>query len=229
MTARDWSSVRGRRMRLTRVDECGAIESGPGGMLVTKGFVQVSYGLEVDEGTEISVPDAGGDLCISEPGTPSVKWVNVEAQFCRIDPDAVEMFTGWPVVLDGGGDGVGWRVQKSIAASGVGLEVWSDISGTGGVCSGGDKAYGYFLVPWLNNGIMGDVTIQNGEATFTIRGKGRSGSPWGTGPYLVDKDADGDPSKLLTPIGPDDLMDIHLTTVAPPAAAAGAQTLTPAA
>lgn len=226
-----WSSVRGKVMRATKVDQCGLVVPGPKGSLVTKGFVQVSYSFEVDEGTEISVPDANGDLCISEPGTPTIKWVNVEAQFCRVDPDLVNMFTGWPVVTDAAGGGTGFRIRDQIQANaGVGLELWSDVSGTGGICAGGQRLYGYFLTPWINKGIIsGDILVQNGEATFTLSGKGVKASGWGTGPYLVDADAGGDPAVLASPIGPDDLMDIHVTPIAPPTPACGATTLTPAA
>jgi hypothetical protein len=229
-----WSSIRGKAMRATKIDECGAVVAGPKGTLTTKGFVQVSYSFEVDEGTEISVPDANGDLCISEPGTPTIKWVNVVAQFCRVDPDLINMFTGFPVVADAAGGGVGFRVRDTIQANaGVGLEVWSDITGTGGVCAGGDRLYGYFLVPWINKGVIsGDIVVQNGEATFELTGKGVKGSQWDTGPYLVDAvdtPAPGTPAKLATAIGANDLMDIHATTIAPPTPACGATTLTPAA
>ena len=229
-----WSSVRGKVMRATKVDECGAVVAGPKGTLTTKGFVQVSYSLEVDEGTEISIPDANGDLCISEPGTPTIKWVNVEIQFCRVDPDLVNMITGFPVVTDPTGGGVGFRIRDTIQANaGTGLEVWSDVSGTGGICAaGGQRLYGYFLLPWVNKGIIsGDILIQNGEATFTLSGKGVKGSGWDTGPYLVDTvdiPVAGTPAKLATAIGPNDLMDLHVTSVPPPTPACGATVLVPA-
>ena len=107
--------------------------------------------------------------------------------------------------------------------------MWTDVAGTGDVCAGGDKLYGYFLVPWINRAVLGDIVVKNGEATFTLSGKGIKGSAWDTGPYLVDADVAGDPAKLATAIGEDDLMDLHVTSIAPPTPACGATLLTPAA
>lgn len=224
MAATCWSSVRGRALRATKVDQCGAVVEGAGGTLTTDGFITVNYSLELDEGTEILRKNAAGVICINEPPRPSVKWVNLEIQFCKVDPDLINMFTGWPVVLNAAGAGVGFRIRDEIQVSaGAGIEVWSDISGQ--ACVGGDPLFGYFLAPWVNQGILGDFSISEEDATFTLTGKGRVGSQWGTGPYNVDLDALGDPTNLLTPIGPRDAMDIHATAVPPPNAACGATAL----
>lgn len=212
-------------MRASKVNSCGALVGGASGQLVTKGFVSVEYSLEIDEGEEIDVKNAGGEACISEPGCPIVKWVNIEATFCNVDPDLVNMWTGWPLVVDGDGAGVGFRIQESVACgAGVGLEVWSDISGGG--CTGGAQRYGYFLVPWITNGILGDLTIENDAASFVLTGKSRKGSQWGVGPHDVVLDDEDAAGPLLAAIGANDHMHIQTTLVAPPAAACGAATLT---
>lgn len=227
MPAICFSSVRGRRMRATKVNSCGAVVPGAAATLVTKGFVSVEYSFEIDEGEEIDVKNAAGEVCISEPGCPIIKWVNVEATFCNVDPDLVNLWTGWPLVVDGDGAGVGFRVQEAVACgAGIGLEVWSDISGTG-ACAGGLTRYGYWLAPWITNGIMGDITIENDAASFVLTGKTRKGSGWDTGPYNVVLDDEDAASPLLAAIGASDHLHIQTTTVAPPAAACGAATLTP--
>lgn len=235
MAATCWSSVRAKVMRATKIDQCGAVVPGAGGTLVSDGLIQVSYSFELDEGTEILQKNGNGVICINEPGCPEVKWLNVEAQFCRVDPDLVNMLTGWPLVLDCAGDSAGFRVRKTIQCkAGIGLELWSDIPGQ--ECEADLVQYGYFLTPWINQGILGDLTLQDGAATFNLSGKARYGSQWGVGPYNVDMeegsvvDVCDVPGPLLTAIGVDDLMDIHLTTVAPPeATVCGAVELVPAA
>lgn len=224
MPAVCFSSIRGRRMRATKVNSCGTVITGAGAQLVTKGFVSVEYSFEIDEGEEIDVKNAGGEVCINEPGCPIIKWVNIEATFCQVDPDLVNMWTGWPLVVDGDGAGVGFRVQGSVTCgAGIGLEVWSDISGN--ACSGGTTRYGYWLAPWITQGIMGDITIENDAASFVLNAKTRAGSNWGVGPHDVVLDDEDAASPLLAPIGANDHLHIQTTTVAPPAAACGSTSL----
>ncbi len=222
MACTKWSSVRGLVMRVTRVDSCGLFVPGPGGSLVTEGFVEANYSLELDEGTEIIVKKANSTFCINEPGCPLVKWVNLELQFCQVNPDLINLMTGWPLVTDCNGGGVGFRIQEEVqCTTGSAIEIWSDIPDQ--ACAEDQLAYGYFLAPWVTQAIMGDISIKDDAATFTITAKTRKGSQWGVGPYLVDLEEgsfDDDicdtPSGLLTPIGSTDHLDIHLTRVAPP-------------
>lgn len=227
-----FSSVRGRVLRATKLDQCGNPVSGAGGTLTTAGFISVAFSNEIDEGEEITVKNAAGDLCISEPGCPIIKWVNVEATFCQVDPDLINMMTGWPKVLDSEADVVGFRTQTTIeCAAGVALELWSNVNQ--GACVEGDVQYVYFLAPWVTQFILGDFTIENDAASFVLTGKAVAGSPWDTGPYnvnntpAVDPEDPDVPAPLISAIGADDLMDIHLTTLAPPTPACGATSLTP--
>lgn len=225
-----FNSVRGRVIRATLLDSCGVPaldEDGNITTLVTDGFVSVAYSNEIDEGDEIVVKKADGTLCINEPGCPIIKWVNIEATFCQVDPDLVAMMTGWPRVADNDADTVGFRVQSTIEChGGVALEVWSDV--TQGFCEEGSAQYVYFLAPWVTQGILGDFTIENDAASFVLSGKAIKGSGWGVGPYDVDLGPGDLPAPLITPIGADDILDIHLTTVAPPVAACGSSDETPA-
>ncbi|MFF3665468.1 hypothetical protein [Microtetraspora malaysiensis] len=228
MPAKCWNSVRGRVMRATRVDNCGNPVIGPCSQVVTKGFVKVSYSPEIAEGEEIELRRADGQLCVSDQGCPELKWLTVEIEFCQVDPDLFSMITGYPTVLDWQGDAVGTRITSKVECdSGVALEVWSDVPGA--PCSdGGLRQYGYFLLPWIVNGIIGDLEIGNDATTFTLTGKTKKGGNWGVGPYMVDPTDGASPptaGPLLTPIGPDEHMDLHLTTVAPPEDACGCQPL----
>lgn len=215
--AQCWSSVRGRRMRVTLLDECGAPQFGAAcGVVVTKGFISVAWSPNVAEGEEIEVRNAGGELCIADQGCPELKWIDVEMEFCNVDPDLVSLLTGYPVVDDFSGDPVGFRVTEQVECeTGFAVELWSDIPGE--ACPPGGKAFGYWLAPYLKHGIIGDVTVENAEATFSVTARTFGGSQWGTGPWDVDpQDAAGTAGPLLTPIGDSDHLDIHLTTIAPP-------------
>lgn len=215
-----WSSIRGRRMRVTRLDDCCAPLPAltPCASLVTKGFVSVQYSPEIEEAEEISLKNAGGEVCVTDPGCDEVKWMNVQMNFCNVDPDLFTFMTGSPLVLDWQGNSVGNRIKKGALCSiNFGLEVWTDIPSEQCAADAAGKSYGYFLLPCVGGGVIGEFTVQNDALTMQINAKARSGSGWGRGPYDVDQvDATGTAGPLLLPIAADDLMDMHLTTIAPP-------------
>lgn len=226
MPATCWSSVRGRRLRATRVDECCAPVAGTCAQVVTDGFISIEYSPEIAEGEEIEVRKADGTLCISDKPCDELKWINVEAQFCQVDPDLFTLLTGYPTVVDFAGVSVGNQITGEINCSGgVSLEVWSDVPGVA-CTTPGATPFGYFLLPCLVSGIIGDYTIENDAATFTITGRSKAPNSWGDGPYnVVATDAANTAGPLLTPLGTNVHQHIQLTTIAPPPAVCGCQPL----
>lgn len=215
-------------MRLTRLDECCApLAAGTTcAMIVTDGFVSVQYSPEISEAEDIELKNAAGEICVTDPGCDELKWFNLQLNFCQVDPDIFSFITNSPLVLDHAGVSVGNRIRSgSVCGTNFALEVWTDIPQE--QCTTGPNAakpYGYFLVPCISSGIVGEFTIENDALTMQINAKSRAGSGWGVGPYDVDPTAvAGVAGPLLTPIGPDDQMDIHMTTVAPPPAVCGCQ------
>jgi hypothetical protein len=208
-------------MRLTRLDDCCAplAAAATCAFLVSKGFVSVAYSPEISEAEEIELKNANGDICVSDPGCDVLKWVNLTLSLCNVDPDILSFVTGSPLVLDSAGNSVGNRIQTGQACKvNFGLEVWTDIPGQD--CAASDKQYGYFLAPCIGGGILGDWTIENDALNLELNAKARSGSGWGSGPWDVDNSAvpplPAVPGPLLTPIGVTDVLDLHLTTIAPP-------------
>ena len=226
MTATCWSSLRGRVARFTKLDACCTplAPLAACGSLTTKGFISVEYSPEISEAEEIEVKNAGGEICVTDPGCDELKWINLVITLCNVDPDLLTFVTGSPVVLDADGNGVGNRFRTGQACSiNFGMEVWTDVPAAQCSVAGG-KQYGYFLTPCVGSGIIGDFTIENDALSLTINAKARSGSGWGVGPYLVDDEGLGaiiTPSPLLTPIGALDVLDMHLTTIAPPTPVCG--------
>lgn len=228
MPATCWKSIHGLMVRATKVDACGIPVVGPCSVVTTDGLITASYSPEIAEGDEIEVKNAAGRICISSKDCPQLKWVNFEITLCGVDPDLFSLLSGYQTVLDWEGKSVGNRIGEDIlCAGGVGLEIWSEVPGE--TCgASGLPSYGYFLIPWLKNMIIGDFEIQNGETTFTLTGRSEKGSGWGVGPHDVDPTSAANPpvpGPLLTPIGPKDHLDLHLTTVPPPAAVCGCQPL----
>ena len=60
------SMLRGRMMRLTKLDECGAPVEGAGSTLTASAFVSGTFTPNYQDPTETTVLDAAGNLCIDD-------------------------------------------------------------------------------------------------------------------------------------------------------------------
>lgn len=225
-----FSPVRGRAMRVTKLDGCGRPVYGPDSVGVSDGFVSISFTANTDDGEEINVTNANGQTCVRETPCPQFLGYNVEIEFCQVDPALLALLTGQEPVTDPFGIQSGFRVNSDISAcdSGFALEVWT---GTPGVqCAPGAAADscagGYMLLPYLQGGIFGDFTVENGAISFTITGAAtKTGSGWGVGPFNVVPDADGNAGPLYEPIASGDHLDVEFTSVCPPEPSCGTKPL----
>src|SRR6188474_2751511 len=202
MTTKCASFVRGRVLRATRLDGCGRPVIGDDSVVVSKGWTSVAYTANTDEGEEINVTNAAGETCVREPAKPKFLGYTVEITFCNVDPDVFALLTGQRTIVDDVGDVIGFTMDTAVSAGDVNfaLEVWAG-SPAGDTCdnpgaTGG--TYGYFLLPFVQGGVVGDFTIENAEVTFTISGAATlDGNRWGTGLYPVLLDVAGDPAFLV--------------------------------
>lgn len=224
--------ARGARMRITRLDACGVPVVGACSVVTTSGFVSVAVSPVYRDADEIEIVNANAELCISDRTCPQFKWDELEMEFCQIDPDAWNIITGDALVLDDdttpGPNTVGFRQSgNDLCTANFALEIWANV--TGQACTDpAEKAYGYFLFPFVTQGTVGDFTFENDGITLTLNAITKAGSGWGTGPasYTVRRDANtGTPEVLLTPIGANDHMHFEQVTVAPPAAVCGCTAL----
>lgn len=211
--------VKGRRMRVTRLDGCGRLQSSASSAIVTKGFVSVAFTANLNEGEEINQTNANGETCVYEPAVASLNNYSLEITFCEVNPELYAMLTGQAVVYGPDGDPVGFRIATGVSAadSGFALEVWSGVPAVQCSEDGGEGSFGYTLLPFVQGGTLGDFTIENAAVTFTIsNAQTKDGSGWGTGPYDVVPQEGGGAGPLLEPIGPRDHFHIQWTDVAPP-------------
>lgn len=213
--------VRGRRIRVTRLDGCGRPVYGDDSQAVSKGFISVGFTANTVESDEINVTNANGERCIYEPAVTSLVGYGVEIQFCNVDPDLFSIVTGNPVVTNWLGEVIGFDVDTSVdqEAQGVAIELWAGTNATDACDNPGAQGnYGYLLVPFLKGGIVGDWTLENGAVTFTITGANtRDGSNWGVGPYSdIMLDELGEPGPMVKPVGKTVPFRVIMTDVAPP-------------
>lgn len=222
--------VKGRRIRVTRLDGCGRPVYGEDSKVVSKGFISVAFTANTIETDEINQTNASGEPCIYEPSETSLVGYGVEITFCRVDPDLLALITGQNVVLAADGETViGFDVDTkiSLANSNFALELWTG-SPTGDACAseGSEGQFGYILLAFLRGGILGDFTVENAAVTFTVTGANtREGNAWGVGPYNVTTGVGGVPSPMATPITTSTALRTILVDLAPPEEECGARPL----
>jgi hypothetical protein len=219
--------IRGKVIRVTKLDACGAPVHGPKASVTSDGFISVEAKMNIEAPTEYKVKGANDVFIVNDRGRPLLKWIDLTLNMQAVDPELYTLITGSPLVMNDAAtpEAVGFRVREGVFAS-VAIEVWTDLSGQ--PCTGGATNYGYVLFPYVVDGIVGDYTIENQAISFPItQARTHNNSLWGVGPYNVDNkiSAPAGPSPLLTAITATDHMDMHLTTLAPPAAVCGAVTL----
>ncbi len=206
-------SLKGRRIRVTRLDTAGAPVVGSCSSVVTDGFITVTVSEELEAGEEYLQKNAWGDFCINEKDGDRAKWANVSLEMCEVHPDILDIVAAGNPVVDTTPDTIGATFGTDANDSAFAIEVWTKQAGEGGAT----PDWGYLVVPFCKNGkIDGDVTVENGTLTISFMGEGNPAtSDWATTPY-------GDNPLIAAagfPVG--DLWGLVRTTVQPPALTSG--------
>jgi hypothetical protein len=208
--------ILGRRIRVTQLTDGGDIGTT---QITTDGFVTLTLSAQIEAGTEILQRNAAGILCVNELLAPNFKRFNVEIDFCGVNPSLVSYVANASEYADYAGDVAGFTIREGIITGAFGLELWT---GVGGALFD-ETANGYFLLPYVHRGNLGDIKV-DGEnaATFQLTGAYTvGGNNWGVGPYavVINDDSPGVPDVLPTAIDPFDHLLMIDTAVAPPASA----------
>lgn len=224
MATRCVKLARATRMRLTRLDACGAPAPGTTGTLVSDGFINVDGAYNYLDPEEITQLNANGDLCIDDQGNPQLRWIDLTIVMCQVNPFAVNIITGNPIVVDDAtptANTTGFRVNGELTGTAnFALELWSGVNGQACDASG-NRMYGYWLFPYVVQARLGDFSVANAAINLTFTARTQVGSQWGVGPtaYTVRRDATtGTPERILTAIDDTDHLYFEAVTVAPPAA-----------
>lgn len=217
--------VLGKRIRVTALDNCGtppaaaAVDS----VVSTDGFISVTLTSETEDGTEIITKKASGALCVNEKQADSFKRFTVEIEFCGVDPALLALVTNAEPYLDYNDEVAGFTVGEGEINKKFALELWTGLSGQA-CAEGAEDASGYILLPYLNAGVLGDITIDGENAvTFSVTGAyTKGGNNWGVGPYEVVMDDTDAAAPLPLALDPYDHLLMIDTALAPPPAACGA-------
>ena len=213
MATKKLRSVKGRRMRLTALDECGAPDTASQcGVIVTSGFISVTWSDEVETGDEYTQKNAWGDFCIAEKDSDRVKWTNVTISMCEIDPEILVMLGGAIPNANDQGDMIGAFFTREPNPLSYAIEVWTKKAGTDACSGGGDPEWGYFAGYNIRNGMLdGDLTIESAPLALGLKGELYGASDaWGVGPH-------GDnPLENVLGVPAGALRYVGVTTIQPP-------------
>lgn len=186
MSNRCYPLVRGRRTRATRLDACGNAVLGPNNAVISDGLISVALTANIREGETIEVTNANGEACVLDEACPQFVNYGVEVAFCGVNPHLYNIMSSQPLVMNGA-DVVGFRVNSKVKVcdAGFALELWTGIPSD--ACEpGSGQAFGYMLLAFIRNGVLGDVTWENAAINFTLSNAvTKDGSQWGNGPYDV--------------------------------------------
>lgn len=187
--------------------------------MVSDSFINLSLTAELEEPDEFTVKLANGKLCINEIGCATLKRYTVEVSLCNADPDLFEIISGVTKVLSFNGDVVGYEVDENLGNCNTrfSLEFWTRVPSDQCSDPSGFTQYVYWLLPCLQNGRVGDVTIENGPLEFTLTADAIPSHEWAKGPYnVVSQDVLNTPGKLIAAIGCKTALHVQITTIAPP-------------
>jgi len=227
MTSTCFTPFKIPRIRVTKLNSCGQVVTGSCSQVVSDGIISIEMTKNYEDREEFFVKNGDGQFCVRETNAPQLKWIDLVITMCNVDPDIVNLVAAEPLYTDDSAAAVkiGWSTTEGSTANvNFALEGWTRLSGSGVACTGGTQ-YGYVLFPWVVEGTIGDMTLENGVANFVVNARTHSSSLWGVGPYNVDlSDAAGtlnNPIPMLTPILSTQHHRMFITRLAPPAAACG--------
>lgn len=227
------SVVRAPAARVTRLGPCGEILDTGCDFATTTSFVEITLTKVFQERQDALQLNANGDICVDKPKAPILRWYEVAIQFCNVDPELFNIVSAEPLVMNDAltPEAIGWcTLPDSAASSNFALEFWTGTEDDG--CDDDEVIYGYGILPRVIQGVIGDVTINNGVINFTVTGITRAGNQWGTGPYNVIINETGLnaglPGPLLTAISTSSHKCFMWTKLGPPQGECGCQDVSPA-
>lgn len=210
------SGINAEVIRLTRLDVCGVPVTGTGSAIVVMdGFTQVQATPNYEDGQRFLLRQASGRPCVNTRAASFLNWVELQVDFCTLDPTALTLVSG-DRLISNGVTGIGAAFGEGLLNQHFSLELWQPVAGSS-ACVGGTQNYFYWAWPNAFSATFGAMTFQNDTFTLQFNAITQAastswvqGDPWlpGTGAFLNDEH-----------------WGYALTTVAPPVAACGSASL----
>jgi hypothetical protein len=214
-----YTPIKGRVLRVTLLDTCGAVVTGASGaQIVAGGYTQVSSSAQYDTGDRTITRTADDELCVNDKAPDILTNFELDMMFCLFDPGLVANTISPARLLtySEGPTGTGFALAEGAATSHWSLEVWQRVSGRAACDAGGLPQWVYNAWPHLTDGKIGDYLISSAPSVLEIQANSLAVSPlWTIGDAWLGAGA--------VSVVPDHWFQ-NLTTVTPPTAACGIQT-----
>jgi hypothetical protein len=221
MTSQIVSAIKGTVIRAMLLDVCGNPITGAGSaQVVEAGFISVKPAPQYEDGNEYLQKRADGVLCINQKDQAQLKRVELDELYCVLNPDLMVMMSGARLLNSGGASGTGAIWNDSVLNVHVSVEIWQQVSGRNACSASGQQQYVYWAFPHVQNGQIGDWTIEANSVQWDMKQETASaGIRWGGFPTLLPPNGYLVGAGLLQ-LG--DQMGYNVTTVAPPSPTFGA-------
>lgn len=221
-------------VRVTRLNNCGQVVDSTCSYATSQSVVSLAMtNTNVDRQDYLQL-NGRGRICSDDTIEAQLRWIDIELVFCSVDPELFNIVTASPLVLNDEAPtprSIGWDTTTDASLNSFfALEGWTDTGGDS--CSDGTADYMYTVLPFLIGSQVSDVTYENANINFTLTGRTKVPSLWGTGPYNVRlgevAPTLGMPLPLLTTIGSNVHRRMFFTELPPPPTVCGCQDVTPA-
>jgi hypothetical protein len=225
MATQCFQPIFGKRIRVSKMDSCCRPATGGScAEVITDGFISLNLSSEVEDGAEVITKKASGALCVNVKAPDAFKRFTLEMEFCGVDPDLLSFMTNMAAYGDGAGNVIGATAYEGVVEAKFGLEIWTGIAGAS--CPTGvgvQEASGYVVLPCVNAGVLGDITVDGENAvSFSMTGAYTvSGNAWNLGVHNVWLNNSGAAAKLPEAILPTEPLLITQTGIAPPPSSCG--------
>lgn len=221
MAAQCVSAIKGRVMRVIKLDTCGnPVTGAASSMVVSNGFISIKPDPQYEDGTEYLKRLADGTFCVNQKDAGQLKRVKLTTMICTLDPDLMVLMTGARLLSNGvTGTGAAWSDSQQVSGH-YSLEVWQDVAGPSGCDATGNQRYVYWAFPNVSNNQLQSWMIELGTLEFTLTSETAGvGTRWGTGTGWAT------PWLGSNTLQSGDQFAYNVTTIPPPTASCGAQAL----
>lgn len=167
-------------LRVTRLGADCAPLDGPSDGAILAAIATINMTQDVQEGIKYEPVDACGTLVYTAEDPDTIKRLNLTIELHKADFEGIELMTDAALVLDAGGDTIGYSSPGPLTThkNGVQLEVWTKTSGSQGQCSNdGTPAYFRHIFPRV---LLrpGDRTFEAAPASHSFSGYGNANPQW---------------------------------------------------
>lgn len=173
-------------LTVNAVDECtGAyLTGGPYGY-VFDGVRSVEWEPVLNEGQSAQFVDNCGVVVCDAETQDQLLGHDITLEKCALPSELVSLLTGQPVIVNGGGDAIGWYHDDSVSIPPVALRIWSKTLGCTAAAKWAVRVFPFVRFSFPTPGVEGDL-IQFNTLTAKARKIPSSYDSYGIGAFGED-------------------------------------------